>query len=114
MALPVYSQRLWSLPSGWSQVSQPQSLPVPSGFVWVIREISATFGSGDIGAGAPLATLLVASLIVWTTPVVGGLAYQVYTASDVRFVMNAGEFMVFSAPSNAWQLSVSGYQLTAT
>jgi hypothetical protein len=114
LALPVYSVPLWLLPAGWPSGSTPQSPVVPAGFVWVVREVSAYYGGGSLGGGAPPASLLVTSEVVWTTPIRSAVAGQAYVSSDLRHVMNAADFMLFSTSSSSWALRVSGYQLTSS
>lgn len=113
MALPVYSKPLWILPAGWLAGSTPQSPSVPAGFVWVVREVSAHYGADAYGGGALPAQLLVTSEVVWSTPVRSAVSGVVYSSSDLRHVMNAGDFMLFSTSSASWSLRVSGYELSA-
>jgi hypothetical protein len=114
VAAPVYSQLLWDLPAGWASPPFPTSNVVPIGFVWVVREIAAYFGAGDLGGGAPFAQLLATAQPIWSSPVFAAVSGVVYRESDVRHVMNAGDFMEFSSSSASWSLRVSGYQLSSS
>jgi hypothetical protein len=114
LPIPAYSQLLWDLPPGWAEPPFPTSNVVPVGYVWVVREIAAFYGGGDLGGGAPSAQLLATARQIWSSPVFAAVSGVVYRESDVRHVMNAGDFMEFSSSSASWGIRVSGYQLTAS
>lgn len=114
MASPVYSVVLWELPPGWPTGTQPQSPPVPTGFVWVVREITAYNGSGiRFGQVGPV-QLLAGALIIWTPQDLNPISGVPYTASDVRYVLEEGDVLQLVTNDTSWQLRVSGYQLTAS
>lgn len=115
MAIPVYSQTLWELLPGYDTSFIQFSPSVPVGFVWVVREITATQQPGSrYGHGLARLLLFANGIPIWSTPFNSSVVGKVYAASDVRFVLATGEAMSTSPADPDWYLRVSGYQLTAT
>jgi hypothetical protein len=114
VAVPAYSQVLWTLVPGYSLVPPQLSPPVPAGFVWVVREISACLASTtNFGKGTPQLRLNVGQVPLWSTPFNRTVHGVIYESRDSRFVLAAGGQLAVNLVIDGWYLRVSGYQLTA-
>lgn len=113
MPINAYSQVLWELPPGYSIPGPQLSDPVPIGFVWVVRQVSARYFS-NVGSGHGILsiTLEAGSLPIWATPYNGTVDGELYEAQDVRFVMEEQTQLSINTDQPDWSLRVSGYQLT--
>lgn len=108
----VYSIRLYA--SGGSvTLGEYNSAPVPAGYVWVVRSITAYLDQLWFfyaqGIHFRVSTLSGSYLAGVTRPGVSARrAYQ----WDMHQVLNAGETIHVSTWDASWNFAVSGYQLT--
>lgn len=113
MAISAYSQVLWELLPGYSIPGPQLSSPVPTGFVWVVREITAINTPPSHPAVGVLRIELSAGVMpIWATPFNATVAGELYSGTDVRFVLEEGTQLGIDTPNPNWTIRVSGYQLT--
>lgn len=87
---------------------------MPTGFVWVVRDVSVTSRPpGGEGQGVPSLIMSAGGRPVWRTPLNGTYSWVIYEARDVRWVLAAGELLSAIVPGVQWSIRVTGYQLTA-
>ena len=112
MAREVYSKRF--LAGTVDELSPDTAGPVPAGYVWVVRDMTAyAYGFGDASYPGFTFSLEIESfepVMIWGAP----LAYLGRQYSwQGRVVMNAGDSLtVAGAGSTYWDVTISGYQLT--
>lgn len=97
----VYSARLF----GKAGITTPQSVTVPTGFLWVVRDIAILYG----GSGSTVAVIAIAGIgEIYDVVVSNTLFYQQWHGHQV---LNAGEQLeiVCTGPAD---ILVSGYQLS--
>lgn len=113
MASNIYTQTLWQL--GPTTVGGSVLGPaVPSGFLWVIRDIVLVSpGPDGIIASTPPGSLYVNTIPVAATPRQGTLQASVFRYEDLRQVITVNDSWGFTGPDAGWQLRVCGYQLSA-
>lgn len=93
----------------WSGLSGSETLTVPTGTVWIVRDIDAIalLGSaGSVEASRNDATLF------WQVGYDGALQADSYQFRG-RQVFAAGETIVLTASPGPWDVSVCGYSLLA-
>lgn len=113
MAIAAYSQVLWELTPGYAIPGPQLSSPVPPNFVWVVREISASAAAPNhpaVGIGAIV--ISAGGMPLWGTPLNSTVDHVIYTATDVRFVLEEGTQLSINTDNANWTLRVSGYQLS--
>lgn len=111
--VPAFSQVLWELAPGWSPPGPVLSPPVPTGFVWVVRSLSALHSGSSAGTAIAQLYFLVDGFAAWSTPSCRSSPGIVYSAEDVRWVVPATSFLSVESNDGLWRVRVSGYQLTA-
>lgn len=113
MPSTVYTQLLWEINNAGPTF--PEFGPsVPTGFVWVVRDVLAYFPST---AGAlsvtPQLWLATDGCQIFATPPFETLANTLYSVRDLRTTMMAGAAFELQAGASGWNVRVTGYQLTA-
>lgn len=85
---------------------------VPSGFVWVLRHMTATYAAVTATPLSGFRVLTGTDVRLWAIGTLGVACEVPYDYSG-RQVLVAGEGLYFeSSDATNWQLIVSGYQLT--
>lgn len=93
------------------------SSAVPTGYVWVIKEVLAYFGSpaGSISpyfAAQGLRVYITGpGPTIFRTPAMEGRAGVVYSA-EMRVVLSAAQGLSIVVTDGGWDCIISGYQLT--
>lgn len=90
------------------------SNPVPSGFVWVVRWVSAINVFSQQSIGVQRLQFQVDGYPTWDTPAGATKCQEVYESGDVRWVAEPGSFLSIMSGDPNWRVRVSGYQLAAT
>lgn len=112
--IPAYSKVLWDQAPGSSLVPPIAGPIVPGGTVWVVREIIAENVQTSGGGGnCPQLRIGVGPLDIWETPPNRTVIARPYYATDVRYVMAAGESFTAASADFHWSWRISGYQLSA-
>lgn len=111
MASQVYSVRLFNdvTIAGFNR----DSSPVPAGYRWVIRSISARNYGTEANQGTKACVVEYVStegtFFIWETgPAVGNTGYY----ADMHQVIDAGELIRVRSAVDFWNFTISGYQLT--
>jgi len=87
---------------------------VPTGKVWVVRHMSATYTTVGTHVGRGFTVSVNNSFPIWTLGGVGIQLETAYTGSG-RQVLNAGDELVFTSADvqdPGWIFFASGYELT--
>lgn len=113
MPAPVFSVPLWELQGNGVAEIGFSSPPVPAGFVWVVRSMSAVWLQNPPGWRAPQLQVYINGWPSWSTPLASSVAGQVYSSGDMRLVLDAGSELSIPPTAEGWWLRVTGYQLTA-
>jgi hypothetical protein len=112
VARAVYSHRF--LYGTINEISTEGAGPVPAGYVWVIRDLTAyAYGFGDGAYPGFLWTLAPAgggSIMVWGTPL--ALIGRQYTWNGRVVLYEGDQLLVAGAGETYWDVTASGYTLT--
>lgn len=108
MARVLYSVRLFSS-GGLTSLAGTVGPVVPTGLVYVLRDVDAIDVSGTTGHQMELLNPSLTTLVFFdNTPGAGGPNFQ----WRGRQVFDEGEQLGFRAFSGTWSVMASGYQLT--
>lgn len=113
MPIAAYSTVLWELSPGYGPPGPILSNPVPAGFVWVVRWVSAINEFSSQSLGVQQMMFQVDGYTTWATPRNGSRCQIPYESGDVRWVAEPGSFLSITSNSNGWRVRVSGYQIVA-
>jgi hypothetical protein len=86
---------------------------VPSGRVWVVREVAAmNVQNSNTGGGIGALHISVGPIDIFATPLNGTMINYLYSVIDTRFVVDQGEELVASSSDFHWGWRITGYSLS--
>lgn len=106
----LYSARFFDV--GESSAGESDSQDVPSGFVWVVRDIQAWNYQAPPQALSGFRVQRASGGIIFAVGPIDAQAGRLYQWQG-RAVLNAGEVLTEYFPDAEWSMMISGFALTA-